>query len=118
MGLVAVGLAANETPPDYIKLAVKETTTGGRLRAYLGTIPDYAEEVTGVLLSGVSKDSPSDKAGLKSRDIIIELAGKKIENIYDYTQAIEGLKIGEPVTLVVLRKGERVLLTITPASRD
>jgi Tol biopolymer transport system component len=118
MGLVAVGLAAAETPPDYVQLAVKEPTTGGRLRAYLGTIPDYAEEVTGVLLSGVSKGSPSDKAGAKSRDIIVELAGRKIENIYDYTHAIEGLKIGEPVKMVVLRNGERVPLEITPASRD
>ncbi len=92
--------------------------TGGRLRAYLGTIPDYAEEVKGVLLSGVSKDGPADKAGVKSRDVIVELAGKKIENIYDYTHAIEALKIGQPVKMVVIRNGERVRLEITPASRD
>jgi hypothetical protein len=118
MGLVAAGLAATETPPNYVEQAVKEKTTGGRLRAYLGTIPDYAEEVTGVLLSGVSKNSPADRAGLKSRDIIVELAGKKIENIYDYTHAIEGLKIGEPVKIVVQRDKNRVPLDITPASRD
>ena len=118
MGLVAAGLAASESPPDYVQQSVKDTTTGGRLRAYLGTIPDYAEEVKGVLLSGVSKDGPADKAGVKSRDVIVELAGKKIENIYDYTHAIEGLKIGEPVKLAVIRNGERVVLKITPASRD
>ena len=118
MGLVAAGLAASESPPDYVQQSVKDTATGGRLRAYLGTIPDYAEEVKGVLLSGVSKDSPADKAGVKSRDVIVELAGKKIENIYDYTHAIEGLKIGEPVKLVVIRNGEHVKLKITPASRD
>jgi Tol biopolymer transport system component len=118
MGLVAVGLASSERPPNYIQQSVKDMTTGGRLRAYLGTIPDYAEEVTGVLLSGVSKDSPSDKAGVKSRDVIVELAGKKIENIYDYTHAIEGLKIGEPVKMVVIRNGEHVSLKITPTSRD
>jgi hypothetical protein len=118
MGLVAVGLAAGEAPPDYIQQSVKDTATSGRLRAYLGTIPDYAEEVTGVMLSGVSKDSPADKAGVKSRDVIVELAGKKVENIYDYTHAIEGLKIGEPVNLVVIRDGKQVRLKITPASRD
>jgi Tol biopolymer transport system component len=118
MGLVAVGLAAGEAPPDYIQQSVKDTATSGRLRAYLGTIPDYAEEVNGVLLSGVSKDSPADKAGVKSRDVIVELAGKKIENIYDYTHAIEGLKIGEPVKLLVIRDGKQVQLKITPASRD
>ena len=70
------------------------------------------------MLSGVSKDSPADKAGVKSRDVIVELAGKKVENIYDYTHAIEGLKIGEPVNLVVVRDGKQVRLKITPASRD
>jgi hypothetical protein len=118
MGLVAQGLAANESPPDYIQQSVKQKTTTGRLRAYLGTIPDYAEEVKGVMLSGVSKDGPAYKAGVKSRDIIVELAGKKIENIYDYTQAIEALKIGEPVKIVVLRNDERVSLDITAQSRE
>ncbi len=118
MGLVAQGLAASESPPDYVQQSVKDKTTGGRLRAYLGTIPDYAEEVKGVMLSGVSKGGPADKAGVTSRDVIVELAGKKIENIYDYTHAIEGLKIGQPVKMTVIRNGERVLLEITPESRD
>jgi hypothetical protein len=118
MGLIAQGLAASDSPPDYIQQSVKQPTTSGRLRAYLGTIPDYAEEVQGVMLSGVGKDGPADKAGVKSRDVIVELAGKKIENIYDYTQAIEALKIGQPVKMTVLRSGERVELEITPESRD
>jgi Tol biopolymer transport system component len=118
MGLVAQALAASESPPDFVQQSVKQPTTTGRLRAYLGTIPDYAEEVKGVMLSGVGKDGPADKSGVKSRDIIVELAGKKIENIYDYTQAIEALKIGEQVELVVLRNGQRVTLKVTPESRD
>jgi Tol biopolymer transport system component len=118
MGLVAQALATSESPPDFIEQPVKQKTTLGRLRAYLGTIPDYAEEVKGVMLSGVSKDGPADKAGVKSRDVIVELAGKKIENIYDYTHAIEALKIGEPVKMAVIRNGERVVLEVTPESRD
>ena len=48
----------------------------------------------------------------------MELAGRKIENIYDYTYAIEALKIGEPVTMVVERDGQRVSLQVTPGSRE
>ena len=51
-------------------------------------------------------------------DVIVELAGKTIENIYDYTHAIEALKIGEPVKMVVLRAGKRVTLDVTPGSRE
>jgi Tol biopolymer transport system component len=118
MGLVAQSLASRDSPPDFVEQPVKQKTTMGRLRAYLGTIPDYAEEVQGVMLSGVSKGAPADKAGVKSRDVIIELAGKKIENIYDYTHAIEALQIGEPVKMAVLRNGERVQLEVTPESRE
>jgi S1-C subfamily serine protease len=48
----------------------------------------------------------------------VELAGRRIENIYDYTYAIDALKIGQPVTLVVVREGERLALEVTPASRE
>ena len=50
-------------------------------------------------------------------DIITELGGKKIENIYDYTYAIEALKIGQKVKVVVQRKGKRVNLELIPGSR-
>ena len=48
----------------------------------------------------------------------MELAGGKIENIYDYTFAIDGLVVGEPVAIVVVRDGERLSFEITPASRE
>jgi S1-C subfamily serine protease len=88
------------------------------MRVYLGTIPDYATEVKGVLLSGARKGGPADKAGVKAGDVIVELAGKQIENIYDYTHAIGALKVGQQVKMVVLRSGERVDLDLVPGSRD
>ena len=90
----------------------------GPLRAYLGTVPDYAEEVKGVLLSGARKGGPAAKAGVQAGDIIVKLAGKKIENIYDYTHAIEGLKIGQEVEMLVKRAGKEVRLKVTPGSRE
>jgi hypothetical protein len=104
--------------PAYAKVEKKDGG-GGReqLRAYLGTIPDYAQEVAGVKLSGARGGSPAEKAGLKGGDIIVEFAGQKIANIYDYTYAIEAVKIGQPVKIVVLRDGKRVELTVTPEVR-
>ena len=64
------------------------------------------------------KDRIAAKAFRVGSDLAVEFSGTKIENIYDYTHAIEGLKIGEPVTIVVIRNNEHVSLKITPASRD
>ena len=87
------------------------------MRAYLGTVPDYATEVKGVKLSGVRGGSPAEKAGLKGGDIIIEFAGQKIANIYDYTYALDAAKIGQPVDIAVERGGRRVILKVTPEAR-
>ena len=90
-----------------------------RLTAYLGTIPDYvAGDVKGLKLSGVAADGPAAKAGVRGGDIIVQLAGKKIEDIYDYTYAIEALKIGEEVKIVVQRGNKTVTMKVTPGSRD
>jgi membrane-associated protease RseP (regulator of RpoE activity) len=105
--------------PAYAQVARRDTGAGSRenLRAYIGSIPDYAAEVEGVKLSGVRAGGPADKAGLKGGDVIVEFGGNKITSIYDYTYALDAVKISKPVKVVVLRNGERVSLTVTPEAR-
>ena len=114
------GIAAQRDPPDYIpQKRPSPIGASSGFRAYLGTIPDYAaSEVDGLMLSGVVSGGPASQAGLRSGDVVVELAGRRIENIYDYTYALEALEIGVEVDISVLRDGERRTLTILPASRE
>jgi len=116
--LIADLLASSERP-DYLKVTHSDAGSGGReqLRAYLGTIPDYTTEVEGVKLSGVRSGGPAEKAGLKGGDIIVEFGSQQIKNIYDYTYAMDAVKIGKPVDVVVVRDGQKVKLTVTPEAR-
>ncbi|HJN90786.1 MAG TPA: M20/M25/M40 family metallo-hydrolase [Verrucomicrobiota bacterium] len=118
-GNVVRDLAKGGERPDYLK--VEKNDQGGSrdaIRVYLGTIPDYAsEDVKGVLLTGVRGGGPADKAGLKGGDVIVHFAGKDITNIYDYTYALDAVKVGKSVGIEVLRKGKRMKLSITPAAR-
>jgi len=100
-------------------VVIDDFSTGSRenLRAYLGTIPDYTAELTGVKLSGVRAGSPADKAGLKGGDVIVGFSGQKITNIYDYTYALDAVKIGKPVALEILRDGRPLTLMVTPEAR-
>ena len=113
-------LASTEQAPDYIRIEKpRHLGSRGRMRAYLGTIPDYAQgNVTGVKLSGVATGGPADRAGVQAGDVVRELAGRAVENIYDYTFVLGSLKVDEPVGMTVMRNGQRVELTITPASRE
>ena len=112
-------LMALDDRPAYAKVTPDTTQTMSRsgIRAFTGTIPDYTAEVEGLQLSGVIEGGPSATAGLQGEDIIVEFAGHQIANIYDYTFALETVKIGEPVKIVFLRDGERHETTITPTAR-
>jgi hypothetical protein len=110
-----------ETPeaPTFTKVDQKLQTGGGRagVRVYTGTIPDYATEVKGLLLGGVVGGGPAEQAGLQKGDVIIEIAEQTIANIYDYTYALDVLKIGQPAKVVYLRDGKRRETTLTPSAR-
>lgn len=93
--------------------------SGGRsgVRIFTGTIPDYATDVKGLLLGGVIGGGPAEQAGLQKGDVIVQIGEQTIANIYDYTYALEALKVNQPVPLVYLRNGERRQTTLTPSAR-
>ena len=109
-----------DTPeaPAFTKVQ-QPTDTAGRagVRVFTGTIPDYATNVKGLLLGGVVGGGPAEQAGLQKGDLIVEIAGQTITNIYDYTYALELLKIGTPVKIVYMRGDERRETMMTPAAR-
>ncbi len=92
---------------------------GRSFRIFLGTIPDYSQEgVTGVRISGVAKNSPAEKAGLKSGDIITEFDQTKIENIYDYVYVLQSVKPSLKTNIKISRNQKIETLEITPALKD
>ncbi|MEM9940767.1 MAG: M20/M25/M40 family metallo-hydrolase, partial [Planctomycetota bacterium] len=120
MGLVTRDLVLRDKAPDYIKQAAQPKTArvGGGQRAYLGTVPSYGDDVVGVLLSDVTKGAPADLAGVRGGDLIVGLNEMTIEGIYDYTAAIDSVKIGKETTIVVMRNNKRLELKIVPGSRQ
>jgi len=89
----------------------------GGARVFTGTVPDYATEAKGLLLGGVVAGGPAEAAGLRKGDLIVEIAGQTITNIYDYQYALDVLKIGQPAKVVYMRSGERRETTLTPSAR-
>jgi hypothetical protein len=109
---------ANDAPA-FTKVEQQMQGGGGRagVRVFTGTIPDYSTEVKGLLLSGVIGGGPAEQAGLQKGDVIVEIAGQTIANIYDYTYALDVLKIGQPAKVIYIRGGKRMETSLTPAAR-
>lgn len=62
----------------------------------------------GAYVGRVKPSSPGDGAGLVEGDVIIELAGRPISNADDLEALLATLTVGQPVSLVFLRDGQRM----------
>ena len=116
---VAERLALRPDPPEFVR--VEQPARQGSqavMRIFTGTIPDYTQEAEGLLLSGVVGGGPADTAGLQGGDLIIELAGQSIANIYDYTYALDLLRVDQPARVVYMRDGERMEAELVPEARQ
>ncbi|HUF81295.1 MAG TPA: DegQ family serine endoprotease [Burkholderiales bacterium] len=90
-------------------------TTGKVTRGRLGVniqeiTPELAQsfklkDKTGVLIAGVEKGSPADKAGLQSGDIIRKYNGKELEKAAELPRLVAATKPGSVASLEVWRKG-------------
>ena len=118
-GLIARRVAESDPVPEFSQVERAPETAASRasMRTYTGTIPEYATETPGLMLGGVMAGGPAEKAGLQKGDVIVEFAGAPVLNIYDYMNALEAARIGEPLTVVFLRDGERRTVTLVPTAR-
>lgn len=115
--LVDTLLKQNHFMP-YHEMPIQKDSTDREVNIYLGTIPDYAANTTGVKLSGIAFNSPAAQAGLSKGDTIIELASKPIQNIYDYTYILNSLHVGKSYKLFAIRGKRIISMTITPRYRE
>ena len=103
-------IADSAARPAYQEIKAQEAAPAARFRVSLGSIPDYAAEVEGVMLAGVRPGSPAEKAGLKAGDIIVKFGRHDIRNVQEYTVALADFKPGDEVEIVVKRGSERVVV--------
>ena len=114
---IAMNIDNDPERPDYLLVEKKE---GGQMfvrKVYVGTVPDFAGNVDGYKISGVSEGSPAQQAGLQGGDIIISFSGKKISNIYDFTYALGDFVPGDIVDVVVKRGDEEITFKVKLATK-
>ncbi len=74
------------------------------------------EQDQGVLVAKVADNSPAAAGGMKAGDIIEKVGDKTIKTSNDIQSRLEASRVGEPLKLVVKRKGQTVTLEIRPGN--
>jgi serine protease Do len=72
----------------------------------------------GAHVSGVTKGSPADVAGIQTDDVILEVDGEAIEDDDHLVSLVSVTPTDRTVTLTVFRNGERIFLRMPVASRE
>lgn len=94
-----------ENKPAFAVAGPKERPQGGRgFKVTFGIIPSYTGDVPGLVIDGVRPGGPAELAGMKAGDIITAIAGKDVEDIYDYMHRLGELKKGQRVQVLIKRE--------------
>jgi hypothetical protein len=90
---------------------------GGGYGPYFGSVPDFRDDLKGVLFADVQNNSPAAKAGLKAGDLLVQFDGKPIENLNDFFYSLSSKKPGDVVPVVVKRNSQDVKVSVTLETR-
>jgi len=112
-------MAAEPKRLEYVEVQQPRPPSGGGggYGAYFGSVPDFRDDLKGVLFADVQNNSPAGKAGLKQGDLLVEFDGKPVENLYDFTYALRTKKVGDIVPVVVKRNGQDLKVNVTLEAR-
>ncbi len=113
-------------PEPIVRFVYNEIKAHGRTRPV--TIGVHAQTITpnlaaglklpqdwGVVISDISPGGPAEAAGLHPGDIVVTVDGIPIDSLPKFTAFLYLHTIGHPMEMQVLRNGQPVSISITPA---
>jgi len=120
-GYMGIGFAI---PSDMVKTVMDSIIKHGKvIRGWMGVsiqniTPELAKslgikETEGALISGVEKDSPADKVGLKRGDLVIALGGKKIVDSTSLRNMVSAMAPGTKIDVKIIRDAREQSIAMT-----
>ena len=120
-GSIGIGFSI---PSNSAKIVIDQLIEFGETkRGWLGVrIQDVTKEIAdienldeprGALVASVAQDSPSDKAGVKAGDIILEFNGEKIQQMKELPIIVARTEVGKKVKVKIWRNKKEITKTIT-----
>ena len=110
-GIIAQLKSEGEVTRGWLGVAIQDLTS--EMAEYYGL-----KDRKGVLVADVFEGDPAEKAGIRAKDIIIEVNDEKIETSRQLTALIAGLKVGTSAKVKVFRKGKTKTYDVVLAKRS
>jgi len=119
-GSIGIGFSI---PANSAKIVIDQLIEFGETkRGWLGVrIQDVSQEIAdlekldkprGALVASVAKNSPSDKAGIKAGDIILEFNGTLIKEMKELPKIVAATEVGKIVKVKVWRNKKEIIKKI------
>jgi len=119
-GSIGIGFSI---PSNSAKIVIDQLIEFGETkRGWLGVrIQDVTKEIAeiekldeprGALVASVAEKSPSQKAGIRSGDIILEFDGRKIQEMKELPIIVARTKVGKKVNVKIWRDKKEISKTI------
>ena len=120
-GNVGIGFSI---PSNSAKIVIDQLIEFGETkRGWLGVrIQDVTKEIAeienldeprGALVASVASNSPSEKAGVKAGDIILEFNGERIQEMKELPIIVARTEVGKKVKVKIWRSKKEITKTIT-----
>jgi serine protease Do len=120
-GSIGIGFSI---PSNSAKIVINQLIKFGETkRGWLGVrIQDVTKEIAdvekldeprGALVASVAQNSPSEKAGVKAGDIILEFDGEKIKVMKELPIIVARTAVGKKVKVKIWRNKKEIIKTIT-----
>jgi serine protease Do len=99
-----------EVTRGWLGVAIQDVN--GDMAEYYGI-----EDKKGVFVADVFEGDPADQAGIKAKDIILEVNGEKIKTSRQLTSMIAGIPVGDHARIKILRDGKEKTVKVKVAKR-
>ncbi len=111
--IVQILLSEGRVRRGYLGVTSQPVRLPEAVRQQLG----LSQEV-GLMILGVEGGSPAEKGGVLMGDILIGIAGRNVSDPGELRDALGSAAVGQPLSVAVIRGGQRQELSVTPAERE
>src|SRR5438477_13150119 len=108
---MTMGLAMSQGIGSFLGVGIQEIDS---VRAKELKLPDDA----GVEVTRIAPDSPAEKAGIKTGDVVTQYNGQRVEGMEQFSRMVRETPAGRDVRIAIIRNGAPQIVAVRIVARS